>query len=1045
MSLGPHKFCKAVVFLGNPRAMKSRPLLGVFPLLLTLAIAPEPMGFALQREYTVAHSYRSPAPIPTPFPPPQEVPQGTALEVDGSRSLILLNETLRQQFEEEFPGTDLRMVAEGTPDALDRLRRGDVDLVAIGRPLSGDEKDEGLAELPLRREKIALIVSKDNPFQGQISFDQFARIVWGDITNWKQLGGPDRPIRFIDRPETSDTRQSLRYYDIFAGKVRTGKTAVPIDGDETAGVVDALGRDGIGYALYSQVKDNPDVRIVKMHGVSADSPLYPYSQSQGYVYRKGDVSEGAQAFLGWATSESGKEAVATARMLTWSQLPTEVLEANAAQSGGDRPNKPSGTATTNSDNEEPATGATSASGDRPAEPSGTTTATAPTTGTTSDPTTTAPDANGSDANFPWWIFLLPLLLAGVLLLLRRRDREASPPTRAIASPPPPEALPAATNPAVDFTPPAAPEPLPTNPSETPTPAITEPPPYPNGAGLAGGAAITGFAGTTFTRESPKPATPLPRPAPTLPDPWETPPSPDAVAETRAVANDATDVPDVATPDTTEAEPVGMGDAPSEGHETIPDASAEAEMASATLEDEGVNDAAVLAGAGAIAAAVLATAIPPSDETSSEASEDVEMAHNALESEAPPVVADVAETHAPVGHEAEQSAHSKEVDSLTETAALAGVALTADEAETPSKPTEPTSETTNSDGESSVVAEPVHGEGEADLAVTAALAGAAIASDAVETQPDEVTDAHQEGEEDLAVTAALAGAAIATDAVETPSDEAEPVHAEGEADLTVTAALAGAAIASDTVEAPSENSPESTVAEAAIAPDIPEAPLEEPFESEAHEAQGEQNGYTVAAAAALTGMAIASLKSDEAIAPEQEDVAPEAVEGTEADFIPMDEVTPSPSPEDGLQLVPLDSVAPVEEPTTEYLTVDNRANCFVLDPLRMQQMQELAVRYPLDSGHYKIFIESGSFDYQANSGHPGEPWVLLWIYGGRFINQKTRVPVSATWSTLNGYHDSLTLEVLEPTTLAALFIDTYKGDNEGELTLSIEQLSPPSDS
>lgn len=935
--------------------MKSRPLIGVFPLLLTLAIAPEPMGFALQREYTVAHSYRSPAPIPTPFPPPREVPQGTALEVDGSRSLILLNETLRQQFEEEFPGTDLQMVAEGTPDALDRLRRGEVDLVAIGRPLSGDEKDEGLAELPLRREKIALIVSKDNPFQGQISFDQFARIVWGDITNWKQLGGSDRPIRFIDRPETSDTRQSLRYYDIFAGKVKTGKTAVPIDGDETAGVIEALGRDGIGYALYSQVKDNPDIRIVKMHGVSADSPLYPYSQSQGYVYRKGDVSAGAQAFLGWAASESGKEALATAQRLTWSQLPAEVLEANATPSGGDRPNRPAGTATANSDNEaEPTTGDTSASGDRPPEPAGTATATTPSTGTASSPTTT-PNTNGSDANFPWWIFLLPLLLGGAWGLWRYRNQRTSSELRAIASPPAPEALPGATNPAVDFTPTAAPEPLPTLSSETFTPE-TEPAADRNGVGLAGGAAIAGFAGTTFARKTPKPATPLSHPAPILPDPWETPP--EAVTEAPAVAPDAADTPEVVPPHPAPPHPAEA--APEETEDTsaveaTPDATVEAETVPEAAPEEDVNDAAVLAGAGAIAAAVLATAIHASDKTASEASDDAEIDHKALEADSPPVAPDVAETHAPVSH-------------------IDGV-------EAPPEATEPALDVATAGGESHETGESVHGEGAVDLTMTAALAGAAIAPDAAETPSEEVTES------------------------------------------TVTEVPFGAV---------SEE----------IAPNTPDVSPEEPPVAETHEAHGDLHGYTVAAAAALTGMAIASLKPDEADSPAHRDLEPsEAVEETVADFIPTDEVTPSPSSEDGLQRVSLELVAPVEEPTPEYLTVDNRANCFVLDPLRMQQMQELAVRYPLDSGHYKIFIESGSFDYQASSGHPGEPWVLLWIYGGRFINQKTRVPVSATWSTLNGYHDSLTLEVLEPTTLAALFIDTYKGDNEGELTLSIEQLSP----
>jgi hypothetical protein len=70
---------------------------------------------------------------------------------------------------------------------------------------------------------------------------------------------------------------------------------------------------------------------------------------------------------------------------------------------------------------------------------------------------------------------------------------------------------------------------------------------------------------------------------------------------------------------------------------------------------------------------------------------------------------------------------------------------------------------------------------------------------------------------------------------------------------------------------------------------------------------------------------------------------------------------------------------------------------------------------------------------------GEPMVMLWIYGGRVINRKTKIPVEATWVTLNGYADALNLQVLEPATLCAFFIDTHVDDNEGEVTLSAIKL------
>jgi hypothetical protein len=97
--------------------------------------------------------------------------------------------------------------------------------------------------------------------------------------------------------------------------------------------------------------------------------------------------------------------------------------------------------------------------------------------------------------------------------------------------------------------------------------------------------------------------------------------------------------------------------------------------------------------------------------------------------------------------------------------------------------------------------------------------------------------------------------------------------------------------------------------------------------------------------------------------------------------------------------------------------------------------EVSVSTVLEPGTNLIKIESGAFSYREGND-VGEPLVLLWIYGGSVINQKTNVPVSATWVSLNGYDDLLTLDVKESTTLCAFFFDTHLNDNNGEVHLSV---------
>lgn len=123
-----------------------------------------------------------------------------------------------------------------------------------------------------------------------------------------------------------------------------------------------------------------------------------------------------------------------------------------------------------------------------------------------------------------------------------------------------------------------------------------------------------------------------------------------------------------------------------------------------------------------------------------------------------------------------------------------------------------------------------------------------------------------------------------------------------------------------------------------------------------------------------------------------------------------------------------------------LKVHSKHNCFFLDPEMMRRIQqETAVTARLEPGINIIKIRSGAFNYRHDSGVAGEPLVLLWIYGGKVMNKKTNVEVAATWSTLNGYDDALTLEVSESATLCAFFFDTHLEDNDGEVLLSVVRI------
>ncbi|MBE9014129.1 substrate-binding domain-containing protein, partial [Pseudanabaenaceae cyanobacterium LEGE 13415] len=386
---------------------------------------------------------------PTTFPLPTSVPSGTTVQIDGSSSMAAINQALEQRFESQFSGSNINLNYSGTPAGLQALRDGKVDLVAIGRPLSQEERDQGLVPVSMGRGKIALIVSPDNAFKGSITVPQFVQIVRGEITDWSQLGGSPGKIRFVDRPDLSDTRAAFRNYSVFIQTpYELGNTATRTEVDSTQAVAQQLGKDGISFAPANQVLNQPNLRIVPMHNTLPTDPRYPFSQPFYYVHRA-NPSPGVAAFLGYASSDSGQKAAQTTETdpASLGLNPAILLAAgsagaaslNAGAGAGSSPS-PTGTASPNA--------TTATASPNAAAPDATTTAQEGSQAIGAAPNNPNGQNEGGIPGWLWW--LLPLGIGALLLAwwLRRRstptaETPIAPPTSPTptpATPPPPPPL-----------------------------------------------------------------------------------------------------------------------------------------------------------------------------------------------------------------------------------------------------------------------------------------------------------------------------------------------------------------------------------------------------------------------------------------------------------------------------------------------------------------------------------------------------------------------------------------------------------------------------
>ncbi len=251
---------------------------------------------------------------PTSFPLPTAVPTGTTVRIDGSSSMAAANQSLKQRFEAQFPGASVALGYSGTPTALQAVLDGKADIAAIGRALTSQEKAQGLVAVPLSRDKIAIVIGANNPFNSSITDEKFAKIFRGEITDWSQVGGSPGKIRMLDRPETSDTRQALRNYPVFkAAPFASGATTLRLSEDSTASLISQLGTDGIGYTIANQAREASGLKVLPLHNTLPTDPKYPFSQPLVYVHKGTNLSPAIAAFLGYATTPDAQQAIQSAK------------------------------------------------------------------------------------------------------------------------------------------------------------------------------------------------------------------------------------------------------------------------------------------------------------------------------------------------------------------------------------------------------------------------------------------------------------------------------------------------------------------------------------------------------------------------------------------------------------------------------------------------------------------------------------------------------------------------------------------------------------
>jgi phosphate transport system substrate-binding protein len=246
-----------------------------------------------------------------------------ALSIKGSDTMVHLVSSWTEEFMHTHPDIDISVTGGGSGTGIAALINGTTDICAASRSMQ--EKERKLAEknkispveIPVARDGIVLIVHPENPVNN-LTIDQLRLIYTGKITNWKEVGGADKPILLLSRESSSGT--FVFFQEHVLGKEDFSSSARLLPG--TSALMQSVAADrgsiayvGLGFAAESK----GSTKTLGIQAAGQDKPVVPseetvrsgaYAISRPlFFYTNGAPADTVKQFIDFCLSPAGQKVV----------------------------------------------------------------------------------------------------------------------------------------------------------------------------------------------------------------------------------------------------------------------------------------------------------------------------------------------------------------------------------------------------------------------------------------------------------------------------------------------------------------------------------------------------------------------------------------------------------------------------------------------------------------------------------------------------------------------------------------------------------------
>ena len=257
---------------------------------------------------------------------PAAKPSQAYIENKGSDTLVNLALAWAEKYQNEHPEVQISVTGGGSGTGFAALINGTIDIANASRAIKPEEieqaKENGFepVEIIVANDAIAVIVNPRNPVS-KLTLEQVSRIFKGELTNWKELGGEDRPIVRLSRETNSGTHVYFLETVIRLGS-KEDKSIFSADTlllPSSEGIIaevrdnpNAIGYDGLGY-VTDEVKtialaEVPGGAYILPSAQTVINKEYPISRHL-YIYTRGQPEGAEKTYIDWILSPEAQAIV----------------------------------------------------------------------------------------------------------------------------------------------------------------------------------------------------------------------------------------------------------------------------------------------------------------------------------------------------------------------------------------------------------------------------------------------------------------------------------------------------------------------------------------------------------------------------------------------------------------------------------------------------------------------------------------------------------------------------------------------------------------